>query len=358
MARTLYLSYSGYNQFRECPRQYYFNRVKKYPPSTPDSKHNALLGTVIQAVFEKYFNERMWEALPLSIVEEELQDFGRLRFFQFLDEETINWKSPSCKVTPASLQEELSLYIPQVLAYLHEAGLHGPITVSEVDFKQPLEDGLTLVGFVDFIIQLPDGSTLILDGKSTKHKSRVDPKQLRFYALLFFLKYHKLPDRMGFLYYRYCGTEGRDRPQNQDPLEQGPIEWTPVVLDELLALRQDLLLAADQIRELDFTGVPPASPTPSLCQYCSWEPRCPERLAQKKANSDKRSKKAQEGLVPFPDLFQVLGVGKDSEPETFGFSEPVTAKGRMAREQDKAAPRSGGEGEPVNPFDFLPSDSE
>lgn len=353
MARTLYLSYSAFNQFKSCARQYYNQRVLKLEPPERDSKHNAIFGTVIQAAFEKYYNERMWEGLPLGLVEEELQDFARTRFFKFLEEEYVNWKSPSCRTSAIQIQEDLTACIPHVLSYLHEAGLHGPTTASEVDFKTPLTEDISLVGFVDFIIKLPNGEVLILDGKSTKDKTRVDADQLRYYALMFFLRYHTLPTRLGFLYYRFCDRAARDRPQAASPLDQGPIEWVPVVLEELMDLRNRLIETAAAIRGLDQSGTPAVNPSPKVCQYCQWEHACPERQAQRAANAAKRgSKTGADAEADFAALCQAVGVpASTGGAEEIGFSGPVTAKGRLVRGvTDQPAPL---EGAAFNPLSFL-----
>jgi CRISPR/Cas system-associated exonuclease Cas4 (RecB family) len=359
MTRTLYLSYSAYKQYHNCPREYYFSRVQKLVPDVKDSKHNAIMGTVIQAAFEKYYNERLWEGLPLDVVAEELQDFARLRFFQFLEEEYVNWRSPTCRTSAAEIQGEMSVAIPHVLRYLHEAGLHGPMTASEVDFKTPLTDNLSLVGYVDFIIRQDDGKVLILDGKATKDKSRVDPDQLRYYALMFFLRYHVLPDALGFLYYRFCDPEARDRPDQPDPRNQGPIEWVPVDLSELMALRQSLLETADKIRDLDRTGVPPVNPTPKICNYCQWEHLCPERRAQREANAAKRAGGKKEDVEEsFGIISQVMAGAQpsDSGLEEVGFTAPTTARGRMARSNPPVAstePAPADSQQGGNPLDFF-----
>jgi len=66
-------------------------------------------------------------------------------------------------------------------------------------------NGITLKigGRADFIHEVNNGYWII-DGKASEHKGKyVDPEQLIWYAVQFYLKYKKSPTRLGFLYYRF-----------------------------------------------------------------------------------------------------------------------------------------------------------
>ena len=50
-----WLSYSGFTQYKKCPSHYNLARVLKQEPPFKESKHNAIIGVVVQKVFEDFY---------------------------------------------------------------------------------------------------------------------------------------------------------------------------------------------------------------------------------------------------------------------------------------------------------------
>jgi hypothetical protein len=106
-------------------------------------------------------------------------------------------------------------------------------------------------GKLDFLIRRDDeplkGIT-ILDGKNAASRGKyTDPDQLRFYALTFYLQSGVMPDRLGFVYFRfpygYIPPESEwEKGPDGTPIKPEPetgIEWIPFTRDDLTGIAQD-----------------------------------------------------------------------------------------------------------------------
>ena len=114
-----------------------------------------------------------------------------------------------------------------------------------------------------------------------------DPDQLRWYALCFYLTYNQLPNRLGFVFYRYpygnpmVDVDGQpvlDEMGNQKT-EPG-VEWVPFTMDDLKGLGQRATDTHKALHKELFV----AKPSPTACRFCDYESVCPERQAQKAQN--------------------------------------------------------------------------
>jgi hypothetical protein len=143
-----------------------------------------------------------------------------------------------------------------------------------------------------------------------------DPDQLRWYALCFYLSYRRMPDRLGFVYFRYpYGQEKVD--VDGDPIpevdEQGRhtggneiesgVDWVGFTRDDLKGIATRARDAMRGITREKF----PANPVPSQCRFCDFETVCPERMAQKKAN--RRNKKSSNAMFDGLEGFVTFGMG-------------------------------------------------
>lgn len=289
----MWFSYSAFSQYQKCPKQYYLQRVKKVQPPVPESKHNAWVGTVVQNVFEEFYEKELWrkkgEVLDILL--------DRTKFYneQFLLKNHVDFSHRTCKYKSKDdpLQDCLDL-VPKVLSAIKREKLLGPYAKSEVKIEARLRNNDLLFGYLDFVIRKPDGTVLLLDGKSTKYREKgVDLNQLYFYALLFYFRYKKLPDKLGFLYFRFA----------DDP--ELAFDWYDPLKTEIKKLRENIVEALDNIYARNFQ----ATPVPSNCQWCPYEDMCPERKQQKAVNSGKRAassnkekvevKKDDKGFVGF-----------------------------------------------------------
>lgn len=261
----MWLSFSKYSTYLGCPRQYKY-QVDRVTPPAPESKYFALYGILIQKFFEDYTNT----LLPKNIVinENTVRNVLEKRWQELLKKEYVNWNDPWVRETPSQIFEEAFSDILENIATFD----FWPNTRSEVTYKINLRNsGDVLNGRIDFIRTLPEGGVELLDGKSTKHLDRVDPEQLLFYALMFFLRHKQLPKRLGFLFYRYK-----------------IIKYIDFNKDILIAFKNKLALAKKAIKlDRAFEAKVLLS---KRCQWCSYKLLCKPYMEKKAANAEKRSK--------------------------------------------------------------------
>jgi len=297
------LSWSGYDTYRKCPSQYYRDRVSDETPPERDSRHFAIVGSVVQKTFEDFYEQRIWRSgkeaprVLMGLAEKHHRDF--------LQENYVNFDHVTCNLTAKESLRECLEIVPKTLKAVVRERLWGRATRSEYPISVPLSNGRDgLRGKLDFVIQkdTEDGDELtILDGKSTKNVDRPDEDQLYFYALMYFMRFRRMPDRLGFLFYRY----------GDDP--EKAIRWIPVDKHRLKWLRDDVLATIEKIRG-ESTWRP--TPEPKNCRWCLWERVCAPRQAQKQKNREKRMSDEDletegylkgveaddEGTIGFPDL--------------------------------------------------------
>lgn len=286
---SIWLSYSGYSQYKRCPKQYYLQRVKKEEPPVEESKHNAIVGSVVQRVFEDFYNKELWRRG--SKTSEILLELADTYYWEHLDQNYVDFSLPQCRFNNANEPlEEILEIIPKVLMGIKREKLLGPYAKSEVNLKVRFGADDFLHGYLDFVIQKGEGDEetfLIIDGKASKHREKyVDVLQLHYYALMFFLRYRKLPHRLAFLFYRFA----------DDP--DKAMDWYDVDKNALRSLRIDLEDTLYEIKKRRFE----ATPSSSACKYCPWASVCSERLGQV---AEKRRKKAKKN----PSSIDLKGKG-------------------------------------------------
>lgn len=288
----MWLSYSQLSQYKTCPKQYDYDRVSETEPPVRESRHNAIIGTVVQRVFEDFYNDEIWRRE--SGVLEELQDRGDQYFQEFLDNNYVNFDDVTCRFDgPSEVLSEIREIIPKSIKGIQRETLIGPYAQSELEIKTSLGSD-QLIGYLDFVIRQAapsdepggSGTLMILDGKTSRHREEyVEEDQLHFYALLFCLRYHKLPDKMGFFYYRFA----------DDP-EQA-IQWVPVEKEEVFRMKQEAKRVIGEVKSREFE----ARPKYSHCQWCQWEEICEERQQQIQENRQERGHDESEILDSMDD---------------------------------------------------------
>ena len=259
------LSYSKYNTYLACPRKYK-NQEDKVEPPEPDNKYFALYGILIQRFFQDYVNI----LLPKSmlVTDEFIKNYLRKQWEKVLAENYINWTDPFVSQNAEQIFEEV---YTNVLENIKTYSSLFRECHSEVGLYIKLKkSGDEINGRLDFIRDCKDGTVEILDGKSTSHLDRVDVDQLYFYALLYSLKHGKLPDKVGFLFFRYC-----------------TIQYIDFNADILLKFKNKLALTKETIKkDKEFKPTVKLSKT---CMWCSYKLICDEYCSKKAANRTKRS---------------------------------------------------------------------
>jgi len=243
---------------------------------------------VVQRVYEDFYNDELWRSGKGT--SQKLLDLVPKYFYEFLDEEHVDFNDIKCRYEPLELLETCLEIVPKVLEGIKREKLLGPYARSEVVLRTQLQSSYFLYGIADFLIRKKNDEVLLIDGKSSKHREKyVDEEQLLFYALAFKLLHNRLPDRLGFYYYRFA----------DDP--EKAFDWIKPDPESIAKLRNDLVAAFTNIQKKRFK----ANPEPSHCKWCPWEAVCVERQQQKATRREKRRwNRAERGEETLPSLSQ------------------------------------------------------
>jgi len=333
--RRFTLYWSNLIKYEECPQGFLWSRgwgtidlgqgpgrPKKKPLER--SAHHAVMGIVLANFWEWLYNDEEWKhrhGLIDRLLEKARKDFSRLCLAKFID-----WRlAPSRD----EMWETIEAGVRGYLKTMHHHKLLGPYARSEVDLTCFVDKWTPIGGRADLILRRADTGITILDGKNSrrykapKRKGKpatlityTDPDQLRWYALCFYLSYRRMPDRLGFVYYRYpYGMErlnvdgevipevgGDGIPTGNNEVESG-VDWVEFTRDDLKGLATR---ARDTLRSMSREKFP-ANPVPKQCRFCDFESACKERQAQKKAN--RRNKKSSDAFFDGQEGFVHFGMG-------------------------------------------------
>lgn len=301
--------WSNLEAYEDCPRKFLWGRgwhdidlgrglgrSKERPVKS--SEHHAVMGNVIQGVIEDMYNSELWR--DAANLKERLKTHLDKRFTLAINAAHIDWGRQDCP--PQS--EMYQICWDGICGYLKTMKhnrLLGPYARAEVELPAWVNKYTPVNGRADVIIRREDTGVTILDGKNSKTKGKyTDPDQLRWYALCFWLGYNQLPDRLGFVYYRY--PHGKPI-LNEEGVETGEtelgVDWVPFTMDDLKGIAQR---AADARKGMDFHKFDP-KPTPDVCKFCDFETVCDARKAAKRQQKQRKTTLEQvnnaDGLIEF-----------------------------------------------------------
>ena len=339
MARKPFTTYwSSLTLYENCPRQFLWSRgwgdidLGRGPGrgkavSKQKSEHHILMGEAIQKVIEAMYNDEIWRDPSLY---KRLEALEERVFREMLTKRFIDWRD----VTITELREVVHNGIFGFVKTFKHNKLIGPYARCETDYIGYIDKWNPIGGRFDFLIRRDDVGTMILDGKNGKRDKNgvihIDPDQLRFYALAFWLQHKVLPNKLGFIPYRY--PWGWVPPEDEWPVDATgvPIKPEPETgvmwVDFDMGMLKALAFRAVEARKGMEKGKFDPTPTPTKCKFCDFEDVCPERQAQKAANAAKRGDKpsiledGSAGIVP-------LGLASASGIMTFGFPSKESKTG-------------------------------
>jgi len=271
----MYLSYSGFKKYQECPRQYWHSYVNKTKTPVPENRVNMLYGSCIGKLVEYFYNDKVWKqcdpdkvlldrvnSVVADTMREEIRNGG-----------VFNWKDPKLRKNgPRSLDEviqEVRTAVPNSLSIIRKYKLLGTDAAAEVKLDSEIS-GHMLGGRCDFRMRRlhPLGDLIIVDGKGSRHRDTyVDIQQLHWYSMLHRRKTGSLPDQVAFVFWRYLPDEAVDW---STPTREAVDELQETVLRtvEEIETRKKLPLAASQAF--------PARAKKSTCGFCPYVFTCPE----------------------------------------------------------------------------------
>lgn len=264
------------------------------------------MGIVIAEVLERLYNDELWRD-PAGLADrlERMVDVT----WERVTSNKRNWVDYRVAGSKYELTKVCKDGVRGFLRTMKQHRLLGEYARAEVELLGWVDKYNPVGGRADLIIRRQDTGVTILDGKNAKSKGKyTDPDQLRWYAMLFYLAYREMPDRLGFTYFRYpYGTPMVDDKGNpvtneetgRQEIEQG-VDWVGFTKDDLKGLALRAVEARRGMEKEKFD----ATPVPSVCKWCDYETVCPARQEQRAKNRRKNPKKvdAIEGSDGFTDF--------------------------------------------------------
>lgn len=202
MEYDLYLSYSGWKTYQVCPARYQHNYILKTP--VVKDPRSTFAGSAIGKIFEWFYSDLLWEKPDpikacMDRVDAAIDDtFTKNKWNPLTD--------PSQRQI---LREELRKMIPDGIEIIRSNGFLTPYSRAEVDLTITYEHAthgliLRMGGRCDFIHSKDRQNVQILDGKASKHREKyVDKDQLIWYAIQHYIKYHVMPQSLGFIFWAF-----------------------------------------------------------------------------------------------------------------------------------------------------------
>lgn len=316
MDRPFTLYYSSWADYEACPQNFLFSKGwsnidvgggpgKKKPKPLRKTEHHMVMGIAIQYAIENLYN--LWGILEPAVLKDRILELAEESFKLEIAKKYIDWR-----VAPT--QDELRQTIKDgVLGYLRTLKAHhllGTWNKAEMDLVGYINQYNPVGGRPDVIIRRDDDpckGITIIDGKNGKRykdgkgglMTFTDPDQLRWYAMMFYICYKTLPDRLGFCYYRYpYGSPVLDASGNPTGETEPGVDWVPCTMEDIKGLAH----RAVEVRRAMDKELFDARPDPKRCRLCDYETVCPQRQEQKAANRRTPKNDPLEGVTGFAEL--------------------------------------------------------
>jgi hypothetical protein len=280
---SLYLSYSGYKAYVQCPLSYWYKYVGKVAPPTPDNKVNSLYGSAVGTIFEILYRDKLWKQ-PKNVLDA-LLDLIEPTIDQIMVAESrkgvYGWDlEDSNYASKEDVAQDVREGVINGLDTIKRNRFVGPFMEAEMVLDVDRE-GYKIAGRADFVIQRvePFNDLVILDGKGSKHRGKyVDGTQLRWYAMLYKMRFGKAPDALGFVYWRFKNDKALD--------------WEPFDVHGLDQLHENVIKTMDTMAEgnrvlggdrpISGKGPYQTLPEKGLCRLCSHRIICPDHIPDKR----------------------------------------------------------------------------
>lgn len=275
------LSYSAYKNYKECPLRYLKQNVEREKPKVPKDEYNVVYGSVVQKVFENFYNDQIWRKGKMA--RDVLVDSVPSIFQNLISKRNIFWDKHGDEEGKQELLHDCVESVRVNVDVIKEHKLIGPFAKSEVNTYCYLNSQDQIGGRIDFVIK-KENQVLLLDGKGSKYRDRyLDKTQLHWYALSYYILHRRMPDSLWFWLYRFP----------EDPLIE--IEFDTALLKNL---KNEILETILNIKKRQF------KPTPSSksCKFCPYSGEC-------KFESDHKNKGKL--LVPQGSGFEMVGLDDD-----------------------------------------------
>lgn len=274
----MYLSYTGFKKKEDCPRAYWHEYIAKTKPEKPDNRVHMLYGETVGQLIETFYNFQLWKLNPTETLLQMVRETMR----KIIAKETkkggiFDWNEPDLKDGTRSFEEveqEVRDTIPRALESIRKHHLVGTDSIAEMvlDIKVA---GHQIAGRCDVVLHRPAPyrDLVIIDGKGSRWRDRyVSYRQLLWYSMLYWQRFRVLPDRVGFIFWRFDPDKSMD--------------WSEVTLQAVENLQRAVVQAIKDIeagqRELVQLATPEApgmvfwANPGSDCKLCKFRSLCPE----------------------------------------------------------------------------------
>jgi hypothetical protein len=268
----MYISYSGWKKYKECPRAYWHSYINKTQLPTPDNRVGMLYGSIVGTLFEFFYNRKMWKSPdPTSAVMSCVDDVTRDIMAKEGRSGVFNWKDPKLKKGPHSieaLKKMVRKSVPNGVEIIRSHRLLGTDAVAE-DKLDTVINGHMIGGRCDFVMTRisPLRDHIILDGKGSSYRDQyVDVRQLHWYSMLERKRTRALPDQVAFIFWRFPPDKA--------------VDWstpTKMMVDELQEDVLDTIATIEAKKRLPMANEEfHAKASASNCRFCSYVFACPE----------------------------------------------------------------------------------
>lgn len=261
-----YFDFSRYDLYKKCPQSYKWKYIEDRKPKKPANYYYALPGIVIQKLFEHFYNDAWF--LKKGACREFMYSKAPEIYEGTLKWLNVDWQSRIAKKTKHEVYQEFLDMIGKNLDVIKEHKLLGQLAKSEYKIRTHLDKNkyIILTSKIDFLLKNHLGLQ-ILDGKATSNKKNYldDPTQLYFYAMMYYFKFKKYPDKIGYWFWRTA-----------------EIKYVDLDLDKVEEIKEGIQKSLYDIYKKRF----PAKPEYKTCLFCNYADECLERtkdIAEKQA---------------------------------------------------------------------------
>ena len=266
------LFWSHLKMYEECPQKFLWTKGwdgmdvgggdgKPKPILKRTSRHAAVMGIAIHHAIELFYNDEIYR--NGKGVTELLCTLATDKFNSLCESSFIDYEEAQL-----TKDQMLQIVLDGVKGFIQTCKynkLLGVYSKSEVKMVAWLDRYNSIGGILDIVIRREDSGTLLLDGKNSRIKEKVDEDQLHFYALLYRYSYRTLPSRLGFVWFRY--------PYEENTEETG-ISWVEVSPEKLQELNDRVLNAKKGMYKKKFG----AKPSRDTCIFCDYKDQCGDYL--------------------------------------------------------------------------------
>jgi hypothetical protein len=303
------LSWSSYDLYTKCPRQWAFRYGWKpagLDPVDPGerSMHHAFYGSVVAECSDLFFKNRMWEK---SSVQKDCIDLVNKVYEDLRPRFPIMFTKDQWDGYPENADDALNLCMTSFMSFVTHTVPEYFVNVTcltEVKLEATLRDptnrfegGIPFIAIPD-VVASKDGKLEILDGKNSKNMANKSKDQLLLYAIMVEAVFGRKPDRIGYIPYKYPASSPPTRksnihkgfdfgPYSYDGLEPvhgnvlrlDPDKWTGVYswpYDETESKRLLSSIATMYNSVHKSTSLDSFVPLPKVgkCKFCDYSEKC------------------------------------------------------------------------------------